>query len=222
MIYSAAVDVSVPGPTCRKKRTSVGSGNLKPSSIQDILIKLCTNRYVRTAAIILYFGLCVLYYQKVESWSVTNSILFVIVTASTVGYGNIHPTTEKSQVFTIFLMMFGVFVIFSSMSGILNAGIVKLNKFLAHRVTSQLKRTELLFQRRLIFSIIWIVLCVFIGACIFQALEGWSYITALYFVMQTIMVRKTRCFFMLTASVSFLIDPVNIRCTICRQSDMET
>lgn len=188
MIYSAAVDISSTEQPRRKKRSSLT--DIRKVTIQNFLLTLCNNGYVRAFMIALYFGLCVLYYKKAEHWSVTDSVLFVIVTASTVGYGNPHPTNESSRVFTIFLMMFGVLVIFSSMSGLLNGGIMKLNKFLAYRVTSQLKRTELLFQRRLTFSIVWLVLCVFIGAGIFTALEGWSYITALYFVMQTIMVSK--------------------------------
>eukprot|EP01032_Pedospumella_encystans_P026041 gene26041-29415_t len=71
------------------------------------------------------------------------------------------------------------------MINILRSGFLKLNKFLAKSVASRLKRTEKLFQRRLWFSFFWLTLCAFLGAAIFHKLEDWSFITALYFVVQT-------------------------------------
>jgi hypothetical protein len=86
-------------------------------------------------------------------------------------------------------MIFGALVIFAGMSAYLNEGIIRMNTFLAKSVTSRLKRTEVLFQRRVVLSVMWMLLCAIFGAVIFQQLEDWSYITALYFVVQTMMVR---------------------------------
>lgn len=135
-----------------------------------------------------FFALCIWYYNYTEHWNVIESILFVIVTVSTVGYGNIHPTSTQSRIFTIFLMLLGVVVIFAGMTSYLSEGIIRMNKFLAKSVTSRLKRTEVLFQRRVVLSVIWVVTCALFGALIFQQLEEWSYFTALYFVVQTMMV----------------------------------
>jgi hypothetical protein len=152
------------------------------------------NGYVKFVVACIFFAMCILYYKKVEQWGAVDSILFVVVTASTVGYGNIHPTSTHSRIFTIFLMIFGALVIFAGISSYLNEGIIRMNTFLAKSVTSRLKRTEVLFQRRVVLSVIWMLTCALFGALIFQQLEGWSYITALYFVVQTMMVRFTHSY----------------------------
>ena len=151
-------------------------------------VNFLNNGYVKLVVGITFFALCITFYNGVENWSPVECVLFVIVTATTVGYGNIYPTTDDSRVFTIFLMIFGAFVIFAGILSYLSRGLVKMNTFLARSVTSSLKRTEVLFQRRLALSILWVLTCALFGALIFQHLENWSYITALYFVVQTMTV----------------------------------
>lgn len=168
----------------KRRRSSINPAEVK-RAVANNFITYATNSYSKAAVIIVSFCLCIVYYGVVERWSITDCVLFIIVTVSTVGYGTPHPTTDKSRMFTIFLMIFGVLVIFSSMSTILSSGVSKLNKFLSKSVASRLKRTEKLFQRRLLFSVLYLALCAFLGAVTFQGLEGWSFITALYFVVQT-------------------------------------
>ena len=47
-------------------------------------------------------------YTYVEHWSVLDSIYFVIVTITTIGYGDLVPTTYWGKIFTIFFSFFGV------------------------------------------------------------------------------------------------------------------
>jgi hypothetical protein len=172
----------------KRRRSSIKASEVK-RAVSNNFITYATGGYAKAAVIIISFCLCVVYYSIVEGWSVTDCVLFVIVTVSTVGYGTPHPTSDSSRLFTIFLMIFGVLVIFSSIGAIMSSGVSKLNKFLSKSITSRLKRTEKLFQRRLFFSILWLSLCAFLGAGIYCGLEGWSFITALYFVIQTSTVR---------------------------------
>ena len=153
-------------------------------------IRTVSSGYVKIAVIALFFGMSVMYYRFAEGWSVADSFLFVIITISTVGYGTVHPTTNPSRVYTIFLMVFGVVAIFSTLTSFVNKSIKKLKLYLSNSMVSRLKRTEWMFQQRLYFSVFWIVLCIFIGAIFLQQTEGWDFISCLYFTVETITVSE--------------------------------
>lgn len=58
-------------------------------------------------------------YSFVESWNLLDSFYFVVVTATTVGYGDFFPLTNVGKIFTIFFSFFGVataLYVFSSIS----------------------------------------------------------------------------------------------------------
>ena len=56
------------------------------------------------------------FYTVVEDWSVIEALYFTVITLTTIGYGDLHPTTELSRVFTIFFVLAGV----STLLGFLN------------------------------------------------------------------------------------------------------
>lgn len=49
-----------------------------------------------------------LFYTRVEGWTPFDSFYFTVVTITTVGYGDLHPTNTLSKSFTIFLLFMGV------------------------------------------------------------------------------------------------------------------
>jgi len=49
-----------------------------------------------------------LIYCKMEGWSSWNSVYFCIITLSTVGYGDMSPTTKPMRIFTIFYVYLGL------------------------------------------------------------------------------------------------------------------
>jgi hypothetical protein len=57
-----------------------------------------------------------IFYTIVEDWSVIQALYFTVITLTTIGYGDLHPTTEFSRVFTIFFVLAGV----STLLGFLN------------------------------------------------------------------------------------------------------
>ena len=56
------------------------------------------------------------FYTIVEDWTVVQALYFTVITLTTIGYGDLHPTTEFSRVFTIFFVLAGV----STLLGFLN------------------------------------------------------------------------------------------------------
>lgn len=51
------------------------------------------------------------FYTLVEGWTPVQSLYFCVVTLATVGYGDLHPTTELSQLFTVAYILTGIGII---------------------------------------------------------------------------------------------------------------
>jgi len=49
-----------------------------------------------------------IFYNGVEGWSVIDSLYFCVMTLTTIGYGDLHPTTDLSKVFTIIYSIAGI------------------------------------------------------------------------------------------------------------------
>jgi voltage-gated potassium channel len=47
-------------------------------------------------------------YMLLEGWSVVDALYFSVVTLATVGYGDLHPTTEAARLFTIAYILTGI------------------------------------------------------------------------------------------------------------------
>ena len=58
-----------------------------------------------------------IFYHFAEGWSWLDSLYFCVITLSTVGYGDLDPTTPESKVFTMIYIFLGlsVFVSFVNM-----------------------------------------------------------------------------------------------------------
>ncbi len=48
-----------------------------------------------------------IFYSTVEKWGIVDSLYFCVMTLSTVGYGDLHPTTDFSKIFTIIYLIIG-------------------------------------------------------------------------------------------------------------------
>jgi voltage-gated potassium channel len=51
------------------------------------------------------------WYWWIEKWSIADSAYMTVITLSTVGFGEIQPLTQKSRLFTICLILMGLFTI---------------------------------------------------------------------------------------------------------------
>jgi hypothetical protein len=50
-------------------------------------------------------------YSFLEDWDWLDALYFSVVTLATVGFGDLHPTTNEAKLFTIFYIIFGVGII---------------------------------------------------------------------------------------------------------------
>lgn len=55
-------------------------------------------------------------YHALEDWTWIQSLYFSAVTLTTIGYGDFHPTTDESRLFTVFYIFFGVFAVLSAIT----------------------------------------------------------------------------------------------------------
>ena len=69
---------------------------------------------------LLVFILCagVLGYHYIEGWPLFDSLYMTVITLATVGYGETHPLSMAGRVFTIFLILSGMSIIFYALTEI--------------------------------------------------------------------------------------------------------
>ena len=67
--------------------------------------------------ILLLFG-GTLFYRQAEGWSLLDSLYFSVTTLTTVGYGDLHPTTGVSKVFTILYIFIGLGIILAFLNAV--------------------------------------------------------------------------------------------------------
>ena len=55
-----------------------------------------------------YYAIGYWYYSEVEGWSLVQCVYFAVVTCTTIGYGDLTPTSDGSKAFTIVYAFVGV------------------------------------------------------------------------------------------------------------------
>ena len=66
---------------------------------------------VLTAVVILLLATATLVYHSLEGWSWVDSFYFSAVAVTTVGFGDLAPSTDASKLFTVFYVLSGIGVI---------------------------------------------------------------------------------------------------------------
>jgi cytochrome bd-type quinol oxidase subunit 2 len=77
------------------------------SKLQKIFIEL----FGAFSIVVLLFAVGTLAYHNLEGWTYTDSFYFTGMTLTTIGYGDLHPTTNVSKIFTVFFALCGIGVV---------------------------------------------------------------------------------------------------------------
>jgi hypothetical protein len=83
------------------------------------------------ALTLLAFGTA--FYWAVEDWSVTEALYFSVVSLTTVGYGDLVPTTEESRLFTSLYLILGVGLLMGFITSAANASLAERQKHVEER-----------------------------------------------------------------------------------------
>ena len=110
---------------CRSSQPPLPLIQVTPASLELSRSNLVRN-LTTLGLYIGYLAVGILFYQSVEStakgkWTTLDAIYFAHVTMSTVGYGDLTPSSSGSQLFTLVYIVFGVVVIFTRISGLVTA-----------------------------------------------------------------------------------------------------
>jgi hypothetical protein len=68
------------------------------------------------SALIGMIALGTIVYKFLEGWTWIQSFYFSVTTLSTVGYGDLHPSTDGSRLFTAFYILSGVAIALSALA----------------------------------------------------------------------------------------------------------
>lgn len=140
----------------------------------------------RVLIVFVYWTVGIEYYHGEEHWDRIDCAYFITVTTTTVGYGDFHPSTQATQLFTVFYAIFGIAFVLSSVTDLVNYLMVRK---MQTRVLTLLGVTNMESRAwfKLIFSFCCVLSMITIGTVFFNINEGWPPATALYWTIITML-----------------------------------
>lgn len=74
------------------------------------------------ASLILISG--TLFYSSIEEWSLLDSAYFCVMTLTTIGYGDLYPSSDFSKLFTMFYSIIGIGIFVTLIAQLARAQII--------------------------------------------------------------------------------------------------
>ncbi|XP_037873254.1 uncharacterized protein LOC101741673 isoform X1 [Bombyx mori] len=128
-------------------------------------------------------------------WDFYHSFFFSYTVVSTIGYGNLSPTTHLSRILMIFYGLFGI-----PINGILLAnlgeyfGLQLISVYRKYKKKNEKRADNLDFffnnlgmlGQIFLYLVPGFLFFIFLPACIFVVFEGWDYVAAIYYAFVTL------------------------------------
>uniref|UniRef100_A0A3P9C3E3 Potassium channel, subfamily K, member 10a n=1 Tax=Maylandia zebra TaxID=106582 RepID=A0A3P9C3E3_9CICH len=125
-------------------------------------------------------------------WDLGSAFFFAGTVITTIGYGNIAPSTEGGKIFCILYAIFGIPLFGFLLAGvgdqlgtIFVKSIAKVEKMFRNK-QNQISQTKIRVASTLLFILAGCILFVTIPAVIFKHIEGWTALESTYFVVITL------------------------------------
>ncbi|XP_053700615.1 potassium channel subfamily K member 17 [Synchiropus splendidus] len=119
-------------------------------------------------------------------WKFTSSAVFAATVVTTIGYGNISPSSTAGQIFCVFFALFGIplnVVVLNKVGKYMLALGRTIAEFLEKR-TGRPKCTRFLVH--LVSFLCGVVLFFIVPMLVFQTYEGWTYSQTIYYCFITL------------------------------------
>ncbi|XP_053545394.1 potassium channel subfamily K member 10 [Bombina bombina] len=130
------------------------------------------------------------YSNNSSHWDLGSAFFFAGTVITTIGYGNIAPSTEGGKIFCILYAIFGIPLFGFLLAGIgdqlgtiFGKSIARVEKVFRKKQVSQ---TKIRVISTILFIVAGCLVFVTIPAVIFKQIEGWTELESIYFVVVTL------------------------------------
>jgi len=141
----------------------------------------------RPVIVIAFYAIGIMVYMQLETWSIEECVYFITVSMTTVGYGDVVPTSDVSRAFTTVYILFGLIIVFGIINDAFTTTVQSIQTAM-ETTTTDIHNFMELHKSKAMRSILTIVLCILVGAVVYVHLERWNYVEALYFATMTTLV----------------------------------
>ncbi|XP_051775849.1 potassium channel subfamily K member 10-like isoform X1 [Erpetoichthys calabaricus] len=128
--------------------------------------------------------------NNMSHWDLGSAFFFAGTVITTIGYGNIAPSTEGGKIFCILYALFGIPLFGFLLAGIGDQlgtifvkSIARVEKVFRNK---QISQTKIRVTSTILFILAGCIVFVTIPAVIFKYIEGWTALEAIYFVVITL------------------------------------
>ena len=149
------------------------------------------NAIIKIAILFIYYLTGVLFYHHYEKWDILGCVYFITVSSTTIGYGFFHPTMDITRAFTIIYLPIGATIIFTSFYEFAHVVLVSAQDEVIEQFERRIRKNDrvipehIMKKRRLILSIMLLLICALVGTLFYSDNEDWSVLDALYWTVCT-------------------------------------
>ena len=157
--------------------------SLVGNTVVDTMLDACqSTTLVNVTLIISYYIIGIIYYTTTEKWNTLQCLYFSNVTAATIGYGHLHPSTDPARVFTSFYIIYGLVSFFRVSNSFSSYVKSVLDSFLRNSAKDS---TVVSTHYRTIIHTVAVIIVFSVGMIAYSSSEKWTANEAFYYVIVT-------------------------------------